>query len=190
MKQIMKAAGPAVQALAAAALSPNEIADEVAFRNVVKLFKLALKGREAGLTMAEFVEFVNVVRMERQVVTSFDIEMSGAISSNLEEADGSEFNINLTAGGSIGGFGLQGGANYGTSSRRSFAERTNENFKITLKASTYPESNDQAYIQAISSWAWKIQDPVTVPELPDDLDFGSLIERLLPLVGQILPDNQ
>jgi len=132
MKQIMGAAGPAVQELVKAALSPNEIADEVAFRNVVKLFKLSLKAREAGLTMVEFVEFVNVIRMERQVVTAFDIEMAGAISSSLEEADGNAFDLAMSAGGTIAGFGLEASGGYSQSSRKTFAEKSNENFRITL----------------------------------------------------------
>lgn len=184
----MKAAGPAVQTLAAAAMSANEVSDQASTKNFLQVLKAALEAKKNGIEPDVFIDLMNSIRQNRNVVTSFEIEIAGALASSIETAEGKAFNVTFSAGGGIGGFNIGGSAGYTKNKNTATAEKSNQNFRILASGATYPVSQEQdkEFVAAVAKFVYRLPDGVQVPALPDDSGSGELLEKLMPLAAKLV----
>ena len=156
------------------------------------MVRLAIKAKEAGLTNEQFMGFLDAVSTEQATVAGGRIEFAAAVSSGLETAEGKEFNVGLSAGGSIAGFGVEVEGGYSSDSRSSSYERSSQNLRIRIDFASAPMDKFDAMVDSIASRVFAEGTEAPMPDMSDE-EASPILEALesyLPVIKAVLAKDE
>ena len=174
----------------------HDNSSKVALSNFLQIVQSAISAKKAGLSEEMFTNLLTVIGTERDTVTSGEIEVAGSVTTGLETADGSAFNVSFTAGGTVAGIGLSGAAGYNKTSSKTTEEKSSQNFRILARWVTVPKGSSADLVAAATAFAFRLPAGVNVPDgltapapspAPTSNTYLDMIQKILPIVAPILP---
>lgn len=151
------------------------------------IVRLAVKAKEANMSEEMFKFLLSVVDVRQASVVNGRIEFSAAVASGMETAEGKEFHVALTAGGSLAGFALEGEAGYAQDSRQSMYERSSQNMRIRLDFASLPLEKFDQLSDALAERIFAAGTEVEIPEISDEESSPILeaLESYLPVIKAV-----
>jgi len=162
------------------------------FKDVIKL---ALKCKEAGLTSEQFAALADVFKMTHKVATGGSIEFAASVASGLETTEGKTFSLKMGASGAIAGFGLTAEGGFGSDSRKSSYERSQQNLQIRIDWATVPSTQADALVDQLGKKVLERGFALDIPVLKEESQSPLLkaLESYLPVLKEMFakkPDPQ